>query len=169
MKLFDWIKLTWTGLGARREYVDIDRQLDAIYDELAETDRAATRAVLLAKCGKLTLAQADVYTAGWGDDPLDDGMDMAQSLRWSAMLYRHLADVEQAVAYQDLGRRQYASAVLGVEADDLLSRMAATPDLDARMALLDGLYEAVLGKVGGQAAEMAIACLPYPKTTEVAR
>lgn len=168
MKLFDWIKLTWTGLGARREYVDIDRQLDTIYDELATTDRAGVRAVLLAKCGKLTLAQANVYTAGWGDDPLDDGTDPAQSLRWSAKLYQHLADVEQAVAYPDGGRRQYASAVLGVEADDLLSQMAATPDLAARMALLDGLYEAVLGKVGGQAAE-TIAGLPYPKRAESVR
>lgn len=169
MKLTDWIKRTWTGLGARREYVDIDRQLDDIYDELAETERAATRAVLLGRCDKLTQAQADIYAAGWGDDPLDGGMDMAESLLWSATLYRHLADVEQAVAYPDHGRRQYASAVLGVEADNLLSRMAATPDLAARMALLDYLYEAVLGKVGGQAAEMAIACLPYPKTTELAR
>lgn len=150
--------------AAVAKYWALDRKLEWLHSELGKTEAAVDRAHLLWNLSRVQLDQADVHDAAFGPDLLkrDAAGTMAQSLHWSAMLYRLLAGVDDAAAYAHLGRRERLSAILGEESDGILDRMAATPDLGDRMALLDDLYEAVVGKVGGQAAEL-VACLPYPE------
>jgi hypothetical protein len=172
--------------AARAEYWALEARLGNAHRRLATTVDATGRARLLWTLSQVQLDQANVHDAAFGPDLFepeceeefaldavglyerDAAGSMAQSMRWSATLYRLLAGVEEAVVYTRLGRRERMSAVLGQASDEVLDRMATTPDLGARMTLLDDLYEAVVDKVGGQAAE-TIACLPYPKRTEAVR
>jgi hypothetical protein len=170
--------------AARATYWALDRDAHRLHRQIADAADPAIRAILLAKIAAVELRMADLHDDVFGPDLFepdnveDEALDalglyvrdpagsLAQSMRLSAMMYRLLGDVEQAVAYPHMGRRQPSSALVGVAADVILDRMAVTPDLGDRMAFLDDLYESVVDKVGGQAAE-TIACLPYPKTEKV--
>jgi hypothetical protein len=119
------------------------------------------RALLLADLAEAEIGQARLHFATFGPDPLDDedGRDLADSLAYSAHLYRLLRQVEAAVAS---GRPRLQDGTnLDHAASDVLDRMAATPDLQARMRLLEELCDVVLPIVGGQAAEV-LPCLPAP-------
>lgn len=156
---------------ARATYWEFDTRLNGLHRQLGHTTDARERSVLLFRLARTQLGQAEVHDAAFGIDVLnedDAASTMAQSMRWSACLYRLLGDVEKAVGYPGHGRRERMSAILGETSDGVLDRMAETPDLADRRALLGALYEAVIGKVGGQAAE-TVACLPYPRRAETAR
>lgn len=162
LTLWQWIKLTWTGYEARKEYFELEARAGSYLDELARIDDPKERARLLFKVGRIDAELAGLSVKGWRSDLEDDehGIDMAQSMRFAGVLCRLLGDVEQAVAYPDLGRRERTTH-LERACGEILDKMAATLDLAERLTYLDPLYDAVVGNVGGQAAE-AIACLPAP-------
>jgi hypothetical protein len=157
--------------AAERTYWQLNTTLGDLHDDLAATADPETRARILRRMDTAQQAQARVHDAAFGFDSMVDPdgepdtdaplLDMASSMLRSAQLYRCLADVELAVQYPRTGRRHYVAATLGQEADDVLSAMAALPDLDDRMALLPALGDAVYPVVGGQAAE-TVFCLPWP-------
>lgn len=157
------LKLTFspTARVARLEYFAADDRAGGWADKLAHTDNADDRMRLLYKLAREEYGMARLHVKGWGDEWYDDeGMSAHQSMLWSACLLRLLADVEKAVAYPKLGRRE-TTTDLERAAGDVLDRMAATPGLVERMALLPALYGVVVGKVGGQAAE-TVATVRYP-------
>jgi hypothetical protein len=126
--------------------------------QLAGTVDPRQRAKLLECLAELTAAMARRHAAAFGPDPVN-GIDMADSLAYSADLYRLLRRVEHAVS---VGRGRYADGSdLDRAAASVLDEMTATPDLVDRMRLLKRLYEVVLPLVGGQAAE-TVACVPAP-------
>jgi hypothetical protein len=149
------------------DYWAVDQLLRIASVELGKASDPAVRARLLLKLAGAQQHQADIHTAVFGPDPLDDPehegvcVDLADSHAFSAMLYGLLADVERTVAFPILGRRRNTDTRLEAVAGPVLDRMADTPNLDARMRMLDGLIDAVKPIVGGQAAE-SLWCLPAP-------
>jgi hypothetical protein len=142
------------SLPTESDYFALDDQLRDLYDVLVKTTDPAERARLLYKLFQVQQHQAKIHTAVFGPDPIEDegGRDLAESLGYSAILYGLLADVEKAVAYPRLGRRN-TTTPLEPHAGAILDQMAQTPDLGARMRLLKSLDEAVDQVIGPQAAE----------------
>lgn len=142
-------------------YWDVDAASDATHNQLASETDPHRRGRLLRLLGECEIDMSRRYFWAFGADPIDDedGLDMADSLAARAHLYHLLMEVELAVA--DTRPRWSDGTGLGHEAGDVLDRMAATPDLPARMRLLEDLYAVVEPIVGGQAAEL-VACLPAP-------
>jgi hypothetical protein len=161
MNLLGRLRDRRAAAAARDTYLEIQRLIDKTTTALAVADDPRHRAPLLFKLAHFTLQQADVYNRAWGAETDPDGTDAEQSLRWTACLYRLLADVEQAIAFPGHGRRVLMSAVLGQVSDEVLERMATTVLLGDRMALLRELRAAVRHVVGEQAAS-SILLLPYP-------
>jgi len=145
---------------ARAEYWRLDGRLGRLHRQLGDAAEPEVRADLLTDLWQVQAAQARVHDAAWGVDKLrkDAAGDMARSQHLSALLYGLLGDIESAVANPGRGRKW---GELGGPASVPLDRMAATPDLGERMALLPDLYDAVVDQVGVQSAEV-VRCLPYP-------
>lgn len=149
--------------GARNTYYAADDELARLHDLLAETAEPRERAKLLRRMADEQMRAVRVYHTAFGRDtiPHDNGRSMTESLTSESKLYRALGDVEHVVACNGRVGRNWRFHEWGETADRVLDRMAATPDLDERVELLDELYDAVLPAVGGQAAE-TVACLPAP-------
>jgi hypothetical protein len=145
--------------AARRDYWAAEDTMSQAWDQLDRAGDPGERAALLRRVAQAHEVQVTVYRGAWGRDRLPGGMDMATSLGWQVVLCRALADVETAAAGAT-GRAGTATG-LGADADAVLDRMAAIPSLAARMDHLPDLYAAVVGTVGGQAAEL-VAVLPWP-------
>ena len=162
MGLRNWLTSRRNRGAARAVYFAAETWLIDIHATLANADSADDRAALLGRAHKWTSTQANIYPAAFGPDPLDDedGQDMAESLTWTALLYRLLADVETAVAYPGRGRR-WTDSPLERVAGDVLDSMAATPDLAARTRLLQDLAAEVEPVAGVQAVE-TLWTLPSP-------
>jgi hypothetical protein len=159
---------------ARREaeavYFAQERQIVRSYSKLDQEFRPHERDMLLRRAAMARFEMAHVYRTAFGRDwNKHDGMDMADSTRWSAALMWLLAEVEYEVSFPADGRVPMAHhctneripGVLSGAAVAVLQAMVDTPDLVERMALLDDLYDMVVGTVGGQAAEVLV-CLPHP-------
>lgn len=147
----------------RDHYFAAEDEMRVAHVALAEAADPAERATLLYKLFRAQQRQAKMHTAVFGPVPLDDeaGRDLAESEAHSATLYGLLADVEQAIAYPGVGQRGYTDTPLEPHAGATLNRMAATPDLDARMRLLNDLIGDLEEVIGGQAVE-TLWCLPAP-------
>ena len=139
--------------------------LETAYFRLDETFHAAFTAcgegadpTARARCLRIMAAVEDykaaLHPVVFGPDPMDDegGRDLAASLALSAVLLRLLAATEDALAE---GRKYRPSRgplrVRGMNA--LLVDLSATNDRETRAGLLFDLVDAVVGVVGGQAAE----------------
>lgn len=146
---------------ARSAYYAGDRTAGRLLDQLTTLDDPKLRARVLWELAEVETAMARTHRAGFGPDPIEHegGRDLADSIASSALLYRLIADVEKAAAHGE--RRRYTETELEPHAGPVLDRMAGTADAEARGALLDDLYDAVVDVVGGQAAE-AVHCLPAP-------
>jgi len=153
--------------AAEREYWALDDQLRELHGRLAVEAGSEQRFRILLRMSDAEQAQARLHDQAFGAERLPHNgvrMDAAQSMLWSACLYRLLADVEKAVTYPRLGRRD---TTIDLErcAGAVLDRMATTPDLAERMALLPELAEAVAPKVGNDAAE-TVYRVPWPGRVE---
>lgn len=147
-------------LAAKDRYFAQDEPLAVALNALSDIAYPGQRADLLTKVYEARLIQARVYTDAFGEDHDEtDGMDLAVSVRFEALLYLLLADVERAVALS-APRRVFATELEGV-AGEVLDQMATEPDLHARSRLLEPLHAAVADTVGGQAVE-ALWCLQSP-------
>jgi len=151
-----------TEVTAESTYWDADERLRSAHTALAGAADPGERARLLTELADAQDEQARVHHDAFGPDPLDDegGRDLAESLAYSALLYRLLADVEAAVAEPVRGRR-VADSVLEPHAGTALEHMAATPDLRERTELLEDVALAVAEVAGAQAVE-TLWCLPSP-------
>jgi hypothetical protein len=183
VNVIGWIKRARAGREARRAYWELDAEFGTLHIMLGEESEPDLRARLLRRMSDTERRQAMIHNTAFGVDVFgpdteeervldalglfepDAAGDMATSMLWSALLYRLIADVEQAVAYPKRGRRyqDHASAdVMGTDAvNQVLDVMAGCTDLHERMGHLGALAEAAIGKAGGQAVE-AVFCLPYP-------
>ncbi len=165
MRLRNLLATVWERHAARKIYWSLDTELGRLHRVLGRQADPADRAATLNQLAVVQYEQARVHDAAWGVDRFpadcrDVAGDMAQSMRYSARLYRLLGYVETAVAY-GLGGRPCPDRPVDVAAAGVMERMAAMSDLGARMALLEELGWAVLPVVGGQAAE-TVFCLPWP-------
>jgi len=148
---------------AKAAYFHGDSLCYWLWCELLYTDDATERACLLREAAGTQGAMARAHMRAFGPDPLEheSGRDLAESTRLSSRLLYMLADVEASVAYAGgpnvLGSHA-EDAVLSAEAWEIVHRMASTPDVDERDALLWELGDAVEPTVGGQAAE-TVYCL----------
>jgi len=168
LSLWAWMKPTTSpqARAARDLYFDLDDEIGIEVDTLRIETDASVRYRCAFRISELTREQVRRHDAGWDSEELDeDGKTHRETLLHRAWLAGLLADVEKAVAYPRLGRRNLIASI-NQRADEVLSAMAAEPDLCRRMAHLDDLYEAVVDQVGGQAAEMA-ARWPWPKPVTV--
>ncbi|MEU3455665.1 hypothetical protein ABZ671_18990 [Micromonospora sp. NPDC006766] len=150
-----------TSKAARKAYFDLDRHAYRIRVELTRPMSGITRAGFIGQLASLEAQQARLHLDAFGPDPIpgEDGRDMAESLRLSALLLDLIADTEYAVAVS--GPRVLTTTELEPHAGPILNRMLNIPNPVKRGQLLDELYDAVVDVVGGQAAE-TIACLPAP-------
>lgn len=138
----------------KADYFDLEKRMSRVFDQLSETLDPRERSLLLGEAAALEGDMAGMHLKVFGPAPNEDeaGRDLAESMRYSALLLDLLADVELAVATD--GRRRDGSSWLEPFAGRWLTRMASTVPGRQRMALLRDLYDAVEPHVGGQAAEL---------------
>lgn len=168
MGLITAIRAQIDAKQARDTYFAAERQVAANLGALVFCSQPGERHASLAAAAVHASTAANMFTAGFGADPNEDedGRDMAETLHHVATLYELLAAVEESLTFGscvvpavDNTDLPEAERTLVAAAHGPLCEMAATPDLDARLRLLEKLYDAVEPVIGGQAAE-ALWCLP---------
>lgn len=161
--LFTMIR-RYRGRGrAQAAFWEAEHFARRIQQMLAETGEAKSRAWMLAESARHELvmgANRDAAFGRWSR------CTTAAEHRYAYQLLGMLADVEAHVAAgSGWDTRPDSAAADDMQVMDaaemVLTCMAATPDLDVRMELLENLYDAVYPLVGGQAAEV-LATLPAP-------
>lgn len=168
MGLITAIRAQIDAKQARDTYFAAERQVAANLGALVFCSQPGERHASLAAAAVHASTAANMFTAGFGADPNEDedGRDMAETLHHVATLYELLAAVEESLTFGscvvpavDNADLPEAERTLVAAAHGPLCEMAATPDLDARLRLLEKLYDAVEPVIGGQAGE-ALWCLP---------
>jgi hypothetical protein len=155
----------YAEVGAEEVYYASDRVLGYLLIELEDEGDPAARSAILRAMAGLEYARSRAHTPALGPDPNEDegGRDVAESDRLASALLYLLAGIESAVCMgqECIFDGRFDWTWLTAEGRDVAQRMAATPDLPTRHAMLANLYDAVHPLVGGQAAEV-IACIPAP-------
>lgn len=148
-------------MATKDDYFAVEKPIGGLFDQLNETTDPIPRGHLLYAMADIEQRLADLHLKVFGPAPIEweGDRDLAESLAYSAQLYRLLADVELVVGGHSPSRF-VTESWLEPHAGRVLDRMAGTADLAARSVLLLDLYEAVEPHVGGQAAEV-LACVPY--------
>ncbi len=141
----------------RRDFRATNNRAGLLHDLLVVKTDPIVRADLLRHLAAHHRTLARLHRIAFPDNPCD--RDGAAAHEATADLLRMLCDVEFAAA---MGAGLNAPTTpLGMQVWMVLRAMAATPDLTARMRLLEQLYTTVYPTVGASAAE-TIACLPAP-------
>lgn len=168
------LPLSRVAWQARRDYFAADRRLARALNVLAGEPDPARRAAVMDGMAEDCWLRHDVYRAAFGPDPNpdEDGRDLADAAGSEALLLAWLAETERVVART--GDREVGDPVTGGPcfvmsgltfgdeqaldaAGSVLDRLCGTTDPARRADLVDRLYAAVVGTVGGQAAEVLAA------------
>jgi hypothetical protein len=167
-----WLKRWVKSRRARGDYFAADRRLSRAWNLLESEPHPGRRALLLADMAVDEELRAEVYTAAFGADPNPDegGRDMATSTASSAMLLHVLSNTEVLTpdADWDYTWADICEAndvdVPWVEAQPVLERLCHEADPAQRAVLVWDLCDAVVDRVGGQAAEtLASIALSYQR------
>lgn len=143
----------------RNAFFACEDKMANLLDELdiTVTDDPCERAKLLRQLADFQIDNARRFHAAFPRvRMLGEDRDIVGDLVSESKLYRALGDVEHVVACHGRVGRNWRFHEWGERADAILDEMCATEDLQARLALLDDLYDAVVPAVGGQAAEALV-------------
>lgn len=147
-----------TRRRARRTHNRAASAATDIHTQLHTTPDPATRAFLLDNLAALEHCMANTRTIAFGPEPpLDDGREMADSIRDSAELMRMVAATERGAAAEMPGCDPREFGDLDGAELELWGRLARTRDHAARADLMDAIWPFAAERVGGQAAEW-LAC-----------
>lgn len=138
--------------SARRRYFAADEEFGlALAQFWSPNGDASTRSDALLWMADREQVKADNAFGLYGIEPDDEGFTAAQWHRYGALLLT-------MVAYTELSRPARLSALDNdPDVARILSVLAATRDLQLRAERTLLLYDAVVGQVGGQAAEVLAA------------
>lgn len=138
---------------SRHHYDDAKDNILHLWGELRDAHPDDRPGLILQAADQYDRA-AEAYRTGYDRPYLnDEGRVQADVLAAEATLLRLVADAERAATGRQ-SHRQLTGTNLEPVVGEVLNRMADTPGIEDRAALLEDLHAAVVPTVGGHAAEV---------------
>lgn len=148
--------LRWMPTAKKDEYFALSNYAGKCLRRLGRETDLVARAELLHELAVAEQSMADLHMEAFGPDPIEweGGRDLSESLRLSAgLLWLAACSADVLAGLCDEGTPADDPDGFIAAHADIASQLGVEHDPEARAALFDQLWDAVVDRVGGQAAE----------------